>query len=128
MTLFKVINILILGYNVTVMAYGQTSSGKTHTIGTEINDKIEPEYEGIISRSSEFILSNVKANDEINLKCTFVEIYNEELFDLQDNNSTPIIREDAQGRILLSGVQETNINTIDELESTSLPTRLVTLR
>ena len=40
----------LLGYNVTILAYGQTSSGKTFTMGTSDNESIEPEDEGIIPR------------------------------------------------------------------------------
>jgi len=40
----------LLGYNVTILAYGQTSSGKTFMMGTSDNESIEPEDEGIIPR------------------------------------------------------------------------------
>ncbi|KAG2210322.1 hypothetical protein INT47_003307 [Mucor saturninus] len=41
------------GYNVTILAYGQTSSGKTYTMGTAIDDHIgaNPDQEGIIPRA-----------------------------------------------------------------------------
>lgn len=41
------------GYNVTILAYGQTSSGKTYTMGTAIDDHLgsNPEQEGIIPRA-----------------------------------------------------------------------------
>ncbi|RCI02145.1 hypothetical protein CU098_008136, partial [Rhizopus stolonifer] len=41
------------GYNVTILAYGQTSSGKTYTMGTAIDNQsgANPEQEGIIPRA-----------------------------------------------------------------------------
>ncbi|CEP15184.1 hypothetical protein [Parasitella parasitica] len=39
------------GYNVTILAYGQTSSGKTYTMGTAIDDHSDPDQEGIIPRA-----------------------------------------------------------------------------
>ncbi|KAK4521707.1 ESCRT II complex subunit Dot2 [Mucor velutinosus] len=39
------------GYNVTILAYGQTSSGKTYTMGTAIDDHSNPDQEGIIPRA-----------------------------------------------------------------------------
>ncbi|KAI9270989.1 hypothetical protein EDC94DRAFT_596739 [Helicostylum pulchrum] len=41
------------GYNVTILAYGQTSSGKTYTMGTAMDEQSgsNPEQEGIIPRA-----------------------------------------------------------------------------
>ncbi|KAG1517664.1 hypothetical protein G6F46_001498 [Rhizopus delemar] len=39
------------GYNVTILAYGQTSSGKTYTMGTAIDNQSNSEQEGIIPRA-----------------------------------------------------------------------------
>ncbi|KAI9491597.1 hypothetical protein BDB00DRAFT_874161 [Zychaea mexicana] len=47
----RMVDRFIDGYNVTILAYGQTSSGKTYTMGTEIDDNRQPEHEGIIPRA-----------------------------------------------------------------------------
>ncbi|KAI8384706.1 P-loop containing nucleoside triphosphate hydrolase protein, partial [Radiomyces spectabilis] len=48
----KLIHKFVDGYNVTILAYGQTSSGKTYTMGTaQHNGRIDPEEEGIVPRS-----------------------------------------------------------------------------
>ncbi|KAI8073341.1 hypothetical protein BC940DRAFT_268126 [Gongronella butleri] len=41
------------GYNVTILAYGQTSSGKTYTMGTalDMEQDVRPDEEGIIPRA-----------------------------------------------------------------------------
>ncbi|KAI9316029.1 hypothetical protein BX666DRAFT_2122305 [Dichotomocladium elegans] len=47
------------GYNVTILAYGQTSSGKTYTMGTEVRDQSDPEHQGIIPRAMAAIFAHL---------------------------------------------------------------------
>ncbi|KAG0168002.1 hypothetical protein DFQ30_005399 [Apophysomyces sp. BC1015] len=49
----KLVDRFIDGYNVTILAYGQTSSGKTYTMGTamDYDRQPDPEQEGIIPRA-----------------------------------------------------------------------------
>lgn len=67
------------------MAYGQTSSGKTHTmLGPDIDDL---ENRGIIPRMVDGIFSKIEtAPDEIEftVKVSMIEIYNEKIRDLLD--------------------------------------------
>ena len=56
------------------------------------------------------------------LKATYVEIYNEQLRDLLLPDSAPMhdrsnvtIREDAKGRIILTGLHQVNINSFEDL-------------
>ncbi|OMH80381.1 Kinesin-like protein KIF21A, partial [Zancudomyces culisetae] len=78
------------GYNATVMAYGQTSSGKTYSMGTgaEVGEKeIE---KGIVPRGFQNIveeLENRKNRQKgftYNMEVSFIELYNEEVFNLLD--------------------------------------------
>ena len=53
-----VLNNILDGFNGTIMAYGQTSSGKTHTMqGYDINDR---EHKGIIPRIVTLVLVRLK--------------------------------------------------------------------
>lgn len=73
------------GYNATILAYGQTGSGKTFTMGSSISTK--PEEEGIIGRVIKELFSEIerkKDKIEFILKISFLEIYNEEIYDLLD--------------------------------------------
>ena len=68
------------GYNATIFAYGQTSSGKTHTM--EGPDIFDNELRGIIPRAVEAIFENVGASDpniEFSLKVSYIEIYMERI-------------------------------------------------
>ncbi|KAF7299577.1 Kinesin-like protein [Mycena chlorophos] len=66
------------GYNAVVFAYGQTASGKTYTLsGT-------PEEPGIIPRALRDIFAFIRATPEREylLRCSYLEIYNETIYDL----------------------------------------------
>ena len=76
---FNVINSAIDGYNSTIFAYGQTSSGKTHTMMGTPNDK------GIIREAVEYIFDERERQErerEFGMRVSFMEIYNEKLSDL----------------------------------------------
>ncbi|XP_058128751.1 protein claret segregational [Anopheles ziemanni] len=74
------------GYNVCIFAYGQTGSGKTYTM-----DGV-PEDLGVIPRTVDLIFNAI--NDykrfgwEYEIRVTFLEIYNEILYDLLDTSGT----------------------------------------
>ncbi|RHZ75213.1 hypothetical protein Glove_216g122 [Diversispora epigaea] len=121
------------GYNVTILAYGQTSSGKTHTMGTIYCSQSpqSPDLKGIIPRSMDALFT--KINSEKYKKCkftinvSFVEVHNEDLIDLLaeegDYECKPqvMIREDTKGSIILSGLQEISVN--NEVEVMNLLAR-----
>ncbi|EDV21150.1 uncharacterized protein TRIADDRAFT_30839 [Trichoplax adhaerens] len=69
------------GYNSTIFAYGQTGAGKTFTItGTTENYK----NRGIIPRAIAQIFQHVKEHTDTayNISASYLEIYNETMFDL----------------------------------------------
>jgi kinesin family protein 6/9 len=71
------------GYNGTIFAFGQTGSGKTYTMsGGDSWDE-----RGIIPRVFSEIFSEVRRRadtQEIQIYCSYFEIYNENGFDLLD--------------------------------------------
>lgn len=72
------------GYNGTILAYGQTSSGKTYTMQGVLDN---PQLEGIIPRMINHVFTHVsKSPDEIEylIKVSIVEIYMEKVKDLLD--------------------------------------------
>ncbi|CAR22270.1 kinesin motor protein CIN8 [Lachancea thermotolerans CBS 6340] len=77
----------IKGYNCTVLVYGMTSTGKTYTMtGDErLYDGELSEGAGIIPRVLFKLFDALDAhNDDYMIKCSFIELYNEELKDLLD--------------------------------------------
>ena len=88
-------NGVINGINGSIFAYGQTSSGKTHTmIGTR-------EQPGILALSAAEIFRRIAntLDREFIVRASFVEIYNERTFDLLSDSIEPpsvAIREDVR--------------------------------
>ena len=78
------------GYNCTVFAYGQTGTGKTFTMeGGEQRGEGGLTWDsdptsGIIPRACSQIFEKLKEADslEYSVKVSFLELYNEEIFDL----------------------------------------------
>ncbi|KAJ2768547.1 hypothetical protein IWQ57_003490, partial [Coemansia nantahalensis] len=120
------------GYNVTVLAYGQTSSGKTYTMGTDAGDTLAADGSdghgvGIVPRALHglFAWAQTQPGDAaaaalrpgVDIRVSFLEVYNEELIDLVARTQSrgvgpPIfIREDAKGNILWAGVREVAVAT-----------------
>ena len=82
----SIINSVLEGYNGTIMAYGQTSSGKTYTIN------------GIIPLAMQDIFTKItQSNDTYIITASFLEIYMERINDLFDPSRTNLhIQDDAQ--------------------------------
>ena len=94
MTAKAVLHKVLSGFNGTVMAYGQTGSGKTYTMqGSE-------EQPGIIPRicANIFLAIREDTSVEYNVKCSYVEIYNETLHDLltKEHTSPHIVEDPAR--------------------------------
>uniref|UniRef100_A0A1B6E537 Kinesin motor domain-containing protein n=1 Tax=Clastoptera arizonana TaxID=38151 RepID=A0A1B6E537_9HEMI len=110
----KLVLQLFKGYNVTVLAYGQTGSGKTHSMGTNNSSRIEEK--GIIPRAVEDIFEHVSSDVEweYEIKTSFVELYNEQLYDLLANKPKEQcivdIREDSRG-IVIPGLTEIAVSS-----------------
>ena len=72
---------MVDGFNSTLMCYGQTGAGKTFTMcGSTANYK----YRGLVPRCINAIFSEVggRFDNAISVKVSFVEIYNELMFDM----------------------------------------------
>uniref|UniRef100_A0A7I4XSE2 Kinesin motor domain-containing protein n=1 Tax=Haemonchus contortus TaxID=6289 RepID=A0A7I4XSE2_HAECO len=83
------------GYNCTLFAYGQTGSGKTYTVGRlgERSPYKNDKTTGMIPRAVEHIFEELERpnTEEYNVRVSYLELYNEELFDLLA--ATPEYRE-----------------------------------
>jgi kinesin family protein 5 len=81
------------GYNATIFAYGSSGSGKTFTMFGNENQK------GIIPNACQTIFKYINNNMiENNVKCSFIEIYNERIRDLFNVHSEDLhIRQNEKG-------------------------------
>jgi centromeric protein E len=97
----RIVNGACEGYNGTIFAYGQTASGKTHSM---FGDPGDP---GIIPLALDQIFDHVKDNttDEYLVRCAFMEIYMEQISDLLGDTKNLPLREGKFG-IAVEGLKE----------------------
>ncbi|KAK6587047.1 hypothetical protein PZA11_000337 [Diplocarpon coronariae] len=146
-------NAFVQGYNVSMLAYGQSGAGKSYTMGTSgPEQQADNDVMGVIPRAATALFEKLegppasnrnsmsglraptrysvnaaamlakKAEKTWTLKATYVEIYNEMLRDLLVPESVPqsergnvTIREDTKGQILLTGLHQVEINSVEDL-------------
>lgn len=111
---------VLAGYNCTVFAYGQTGTGKTHTMVGENsgegctwqNDPLA----GMIPRALSHLFDELRISKmEYNVRVSYLELYNEELFDLLSasiDNSKLRIYEDVtrKGSTIVNGLEEITVS------------------
>ncbi|KAL8195313.1 hypothetical protein R6Q57_025716 [Mikania cordata] len=114
------------GYNSCIFAYGQTGSGKTHTMLGKIDElEVKPSpYRGMTPRMFEFLFARIVAEEEsrvderltYNCKCSFLEIYNEQITDLLDPSSTNLqLREDVKKGVYVENLTEIEVHTVGDI-------------
>jgi kinesin family protein 11 len=111
---------VLMGYNCTIFAYGQTSTGKTYTMEGRRNDKAEiiPNEEGIVPRSIDYIFEHLKKiNAEYSIRLSCLELYNEDLQDLLANEKKGLrLYDDPNGRgTTINGLEEVVVKDIKDL-------------
>ena len=105
------------GFNGTVFAYGQTSSGKTHTmLGPNITDEAE---RGMIPRMVSHIfeeIANAPQEMEFEVKVSMVEIYMEKVHDLINPSAQNLkIREEKGKGVFIENVTEIYVSEEGEV-------------
>ena len=111
---------MLAGYNCTVFAYGQTGTGKTYTMSGDMTDTLGllSDNAGIIPRVLYWLFQRLETDQiECSVKCSFIELYNEELRDLLrvDDNVKLKIYDDAAKKghsaTMVQGMEESHIKT-----------------
>ncbi|XP_061641682.1 kinesin heavy chain [Phyllopteryx taeniolatus] len=104
------------GYNGTIFAYGQTASGKTHTMEGNLHD---PQGMGIIPRIAEDIFEHIFAMDEnleFHIKVSYFEIYMDKIRDLLDVTKTNLsVHEDKYRVPYVKGCTERFVTSPEEV-------------
>ncbi|KAF1913608.1 P-loop containing nucleoside triphosphate hydrolase protein [Ampelomyces quisqualis] len=107
------------GFNCTIFAYGQTGTGKTYTMTGDISNVLPlPDAAGIIPRVLSALFSRLEADEtESSVKCSFIELYNEELRDLfstDDAVKLKIFEDNSKkghSTTLVQGMEECHLKT-----------------
>ncbi|CAD1468541.1 unnamed protein product, partial [Heterotrigona itama] len=117
---------VLAGYNCTVFAYGQTGTGKTYTMeGINIDPTLHWNSDssaGMIPRSLNHLFYKLQLLEiqEYTIRVSFLELYNEDLFDLLSTNSDASklrLYEDAskKGAVIIHGLEEITIHNTSEV-------------
>lgn len=120
-----IIDSVMSGYNGTIFAYGQTGTGKTHTM----EGQPEPDQQGVIPRSFSHIFSSIQETGSTKyvIAVSFLEIYNEQIRDLlaQDALSetqrrtqgpkTLDLREAADKSVYVADLRQVEVKSVEEM-------------
>ncbi|XP_077220289.1 kinesin-like protein KIN-UA isoform X2 [Tasmannia lanceolata] len=107
-----VVESVLGGYNGTVMAYGQTGTGKTYTIGhLGKNDQSE---RGIMVRALEDIIA-ASSPESDTVAISYLELYLESVHDLlaPEKNNVPIAEDPKTGEVSLPGATIVKVRDLD---------------
>jgi centromeric protein E len=123
-TTSKIVKSVLDGFNGTVFAYGQTSSGKTHTMHGDMDT--EP---GIVPLAVRDVFDSIEKcpEREFRVRVSYLEIYNENLLDLlacspseMDDDSqgskTLRIQEDPERGIVVNGLKEERVQNVAQVQ------------
>ncbi|KAL8577573.1 hypothetical protein ACOMHN_044253 [Nucella lapillus] len=107
---------VLSGYNGTIFAYGQTSSGKTHTMEGVLGDD---SMQGIIPRIVQDIFNYIYGMDEnleFHIKVSYFEIYMDKIRDLLDVTKTNLsVHEDKNRVPYVKGCTERFVSSPEEV-------------
>ncbi|GLT49527.1 hypothetical protein SLA2020_230790 [Shorea laevis] len=123
----------LAGFNSSVFAYGQTGSGKTYTMWGPANalleENLSSDQQGLTPRVFEQLFARINEEQvkhagkqlKYQCRCSFLEIYNEQITDLLDPNQKNLqIREDVRSGVYVENLTEEYVSTMKDV------TRLLT--
>ncbi|XP_049804535.1 kinesin-like protein KIF3A [Schistocerca nitens] len=113
-----IVDKVVLGYNGTIFAYGQTGTGKTYTME---GNSSAPELKGIIPNSFAHIFGYIaKANGDRKflVRVSYIEIYNEEIRDLlgKDQAARLEVKERPDIGVYVKDLSGYVVNNADDME------------
>ncbi|ODQ78567.1 hypothetical protein BABINDRAFT_162773 [Babjeviella inositovora NRRL Y-12698] len=105
------------GYNGTILAYGQTGTGKSYTMMGDLDD---PEHLGIIPRIATEIFDQIARGDaevEYTVLVSYMEIYMENLRDLlvEGDSAKLAIHENKVDGVYVKGLQQVYVASTKDL-------------
>ncbi|KAK2639918.1 hypothetical protein Ddye_027713 [Dipteronia dyeriana] len=118
----------LAGYNATVLSYGQTGSGKTYTMwgppSAMVEDPSPRSNQGIVPRIFQKLFSEIQREQEnsdgkqINYqcRCSFLEIYNEQIGDLLDPTQRNLeIKDDPKNGLYVENLTEEYVTSYEDV-------------
>eukprot|EP00064_Thunnus_orientalis_P008516 superscaffoldBa00001015_g8539 len=116
-TFRPLVDSVLLGFNGTIFAYGQTGTGKTYTMEGVRND---PERRGVIPNSFEHIFTHISRsqNQQYLVRASYLEIYQEEIRDLlsKDQSHRLELRERPDTGVYVKDLSSFVTKSVREIE------------
>jgi kinesin family protein 3/17 len=114
---YPIIESVMEGYNGTVFAYGQTGTGKSHTMQ---GDAEPPEMRGIIPNSFDHVFDAIQNDQtkEFLVRASYLEIYNEEIRDLlgKDSKSKLELKENPEKGVFVKDLNTFVVRNVKEID------------
>ncbi|KAF8391883.1 hypothetical protein HHK36_022223 [Tetracentron sinense] len=118
----------LAGFNSSIFAYGQTGSGKTYTMWGPANalleENLSSNQQGLTPRVFEKLFARINGEQvkhadkqlKYQCRCSFLEIYNEQITDLLDPNQKNLqIREDVKSGLYVENLTEEYVCTMKDV-------------
>ncbi|KAG0558177.1 hypothetical protein KC19_10G010000 [Ceratodon purpureus] len=116
----------LAGFNSSIFAYGQTGSGKTHTMWGVMSDSDDfpSDDRGLTPRVLESLFARIQEEEMINAdkqllyqcRCSFLEIYNEQITDLlEPSQRNLLIREDTKTGVYVDSLSEEFVSSVHDV-------------
>jgi hypothetical protein len=109
------------GYNASIIAYGQTGTGKTHTMEGFQYNGMHPDR-GMVPRAMEEVFKYIEncpnSNTAFMVRASYLQIYNEVISDLLKTERVNLtIREDKKKGVFVEGLSEWAVRSPSEIYS-----------
>ncbi|XP_016966683.1 kinesin-like protein KIF3A [Drosophila biarmipes] len=114
-----IVDKVLEGYNGTILAYGQTGTGKTYTMS---GNPESPQTKGIIPNAFAHIFGHIakaKENQKFLVRVSYMEIYNEEVRDLlgKDVGKSLEVKERPDIGVFVKDLSGYVVHNADDLEN-----------
>ncbi|KAK1404992.1 kinesin-like protein KIN-12F [Heracleum sosnowskyi] len=118
----------LAGYNTSILAYGQTGSGKSYTMwgppSAMLETNIANGQQGVAPRIFQMLFSEIQREQEISedkqinyqCRCSFLEIYNEQIGDLLDPTQRNLkIKDDTKTGFYVENLTEEYVGSYEDV-------------
>ncbi|XP_055643245.1 kinesin-like protein KIF3A [Toxorhynchites rutilus septentrionalis] len=114
-----IVDKVLEGYNGTILAYGQTGTGKTYTMS---GNPDSPQTKGVIPNTFAHIFGHIaraKENQKFLVRVSYMEIYNEEVRDLlgKEFNKSLEVKERADIGVFVKDLSGYVVHNADDLDN-----------
>ncbi|QCE01788.1 kinesin family member 15 [Vigna unguiculata] len=116
------------GYNTSILSYGQSGSGKTYTMwgppSAMFEEPSPQSHKGIVPRIFQMLFSELDREQQASdgkqfnyqCRCSFLEIYNEQIGDLLDPTQRNLeMKDDSKNALYIENLTEEYVTSYDDV-------------